>query len=83
MITTDPLHGTMKLEPSDEVLNELYRLRAEIEKLRAYLGPNAVTYRVPGVTVIKIYDHAQSAAEAVRFGHETSYVSAALKETGD
>ena len=62
---------------------EIERLRAENEKLRAYLGPNAVTYRVPGVTVIKIYDHAQSAAEAVRFGHETSYVSSALKGDGD
>lgn len=38
MIISDQNHGTMKLEPSDEVLKELYRLRAENEKLRAATG---------------------------------------------
>lgn len=34
IFTTDPNHGIEKLEPSDEVLKEIERLRAENEKLR-------------------------------------------------
>lgn len=77
MITTDPLHGTMKLEPSDEVLKELYRLRAENEKLRAALKPFEKEADGCGFYDMKDCDAWQLPVSMIRAA------AAALKETGD
>ena len=87
MITTDPLHGTMKLEPSDEVLKELYRLRAENEKLRAALKPitdiKAFTCIYEWTPVEALRDDEKVHVKLTGAQIKAMRAAAALKETGE